>query len=121
MCSLVSNAFKISLVSVPIASRDIKRLCLIAGADCECAFSKYCENFVATILPCHLIPREQVFIPPGEVHLDRLEQEDVFTFNVEFDSDGNPDLNKEATSPCHNISAYTHLFLRIFQVSSAKK
>ena len=33
MCSLVSNAFKISLVSVPIASRDIKRLCLIAGAD----------------------------------------------------------------------------------------
>ena len=69
----------------------------------------------------HLIPREQVYIPPGEVHLDRLEQEDVFTFNVEFDSDGNPDLNKEATSPCHNISAYTHLFLRIFQVSSAKK
>ena len=60
--------------------------------------------------------RDQVFIPPGEIHLDRLEPEDVFTFNVEFDSDGNPDLNKDAISPCHNISAYTNTFLKIFQV-----
>merc|ERR1719282_1625563 len=44
-----------------------------------------------------------------------LEQEDVFTFNVEFDSDGNPDLDKDATNPCHNISAYTNLYLKIFQ------
>ena len=92
-----------------------------SSADCERAFSEYCENLREISLPPsstipHLIPREQVYIPPGEVHLDRLQQEDVFTFNVEFDSDGNPDLNKEATSPCHNISAYTHLFLRIFQV-----
>ena len=52
------------------------------------------------------------------VWFDRLEPEDVFTFNVEFDSDGNPDLDKEATSPCHNISAYTNLFLKIFQVTT---
>jgi len=58
---------------------------------------------------------DQVYIPPGEIHLDRLEQEDVFTFNVEFDSDGNPDLDKDATNPCHNISAYTNLYLKIFQ------
>ena len=61
--------------------------------------------------------RDQVYIPPGEIHLDRLEQEDVFTFNVEFDSDGNPDLDKDATNPCHNISAYTNLYLKIFQVT----
>ena len=59
-----------------------------------------------------------MFIPPGEILLDRLDPEDVFTFNVEFDKDGNPDLNKDATSPCHNISAYTNLFLKIFQVCS---
>jgi len=55
-----------------------------------------------------------VFIPPADVHLDRLEAEDVFTFNSGFDSSGNAELNSEATNPCHNISAYTNLFLRIF-------
>ena len=63
---------------------------------------------------------EQVFIPPGEVPLDRLDQEDVFTFNIEFDKDGNPELSSEAASPCHNISAYTNLYLRVFQVSFFK-
>ena len=57
-----------------------------------------------------------MFIPPGEVPLDRLDQEDVFTFNIEFDKDGNPELSGEAASPCHNISAYTNLYLRVFQV-----
>jgi len=56
-----------------------------------------------------------VFIPPGEIHLDRLESQDIFTFNIDFDNDGNPELNKDAVSPCHNISAYTNLYLRIFQ------
>ena len=64
---------------------------------------------------------EEVFIPPGEVHLDRVEPEDVFAFNVEFDKDGNPDLNKDATNPCHNISAYTSLYLKIFQVKVPMK
>ena len=62
-----------------------------------------------------MIFSEHVYIPPGEVHLDRLDQEDVFTFNIEFDSDGNPELSREATNPCHNISAYTNLYLRVFQ------
>jgi len=56
-----------------------------------------------------------VFIPPGEIHLDRLESQDIFTFNIDFDTDGNPELNKDSVSPCHNISAYTNLYLRIFQ------
>ena len=64
---------------------------------------------------------EQVFIPPGEVPLDRLDQEDVFTFNIEFDKDGNPELSSEVASPCHNISAYTNLYLRVFQVSFVSK
>ena len=59
--------------------------------------------------------RESVYLPPGEVHLDRLQPEDVFTFNVDFDHSGNPELNSEATNPCHNISAYSAMFLRIFQ------
>ena len=56
-----------------------------------------------------------VFVPPADVHLDRLESEDIFTFNCEFDSSGNPELNSETTNPCHNISAYTNLFLKLFQ------
>ena len=56
-----------------------------------------------------------MFVPPADVHLDRLESEDIFTFNSEFDSTGNPELNAEATNPCHNISAYTSLFLKLFQ------
>ena len=58
--------------------------------------------------------RDLVFIPPADVHLDRLEAEDIFTFNSGFDSSGNAELNSEATNPCHNISAYTNLFLRLF-------
>ena len=72
-----------------------------------------CAGF--TSLPSFSISSEQVFIPPGELHLDRVVQEDVFTFNIEFDTDGNPELSREATSPCHNISAYTNLYLRVFQ------
>ena len=67
------------------------------------------------LLPSFSIFSEQVFIPPGELHLDRVVQEDVFTFNIEFDTDGNPELSREAASPCHNISAYTNLYLRVFQ------
>ena len=59
--------------------------------------------------------RNQVYLPPGEVHLDKLQAEDVFTFNVDFDESGNPELNAGATNPCHNISDYTKMFLRIFQ------
>ena len=60
--------------------------------------------------------RDLVFIPPADLHLDRLQTEDIFTFNVEFDQAGNPELNGEATNPCHNISAYTNMYLKIFQV-----
>jgi len=58
---------------------------------------------------------DQVFIPPADVHLDCVEAEDIFTFNCNFDSAGNPDLSSDATNPCHNISAYTNLFLKLFQ------
>ena len=34
---------------------------------------------------------------------------------MDFDHSGNPELNSEATNPCHNISAYSTMFLRIFQ------
>jgi len=57
----------------------------------------------------------KVFIPPGEVHLDRLESEDIFTFNSELDKAGNPELDPDATNPALNISAYTNLFLKVFQ------
>jgi len=57
----------------------------------------------------------KVFIPPGEVHLDRLQSEDIFTFNCEFDKAGNPELDNDATNPALNISAYTNLFLKVFQ------
>ena len=41
-----------------------------------------------------------------------LQPEDVFTFNCEFDSAGSPELSPTALNPCHNISAYTNLYLR---------
>ena len=59
--------------------------------------------------------RDLVFIPPAELHLGRLQAEDILTFNADFDRAGNPELNSEATNPCHNISAYTEMFLQIFQ------
>ena len=67
-------------------------------------------------LTVHAGCRDLVFIPPADLHLDRLQAEDIFSFNVEFDRAGNPELNSEATNPCHNISAYTSLYLKIFQV-----
>merc|ERR1712106_429400 len=55
------------------------------------------------------------FVPPAEVHLDRLEADDIFTFNCNLDKVGNPELCHDATNPALNISAYTNLFLRVFQ------
>jgi len=57
----------------------------------------------------------KVFVPPADVHLDRLVEEDIFTFNCELDKSGNPELCHEATNPALNISAYTNLFLKVFQ------
>ena len=55
---------------------------------------------------------DQVSIAPADIPLDMLLPEDVFTFNCEFDSAGSPELSSTALNPCHNISAYTNLYLR---------
>ena len=61
---------------------------------------------------------DQVSLAPADLPLDMLQPEDVFTFNCEFDSAGSPELSPTALNPCHNISAYTNLYLRREPITS---